>query len=82
LSDQRIIDDVPRMIDAKFLIPLPGEMRKALLERLGVFTEDGATLCKGWLEEDPFVSEKRHDLGIRRDRLADAKVAIRRLKMK
>ena len=79
---QRIVDNIPRIIDLEFLTCLSENIRTALLINLGVFTEGGLSRCREYLDEAPTVSEQRNDLSVRRDRLGDAKIDIRKLKMK
>ena len=79
---QRIVDNIPRVIDLEFLSPLAESIRSALLTDLGVISEGGLGRCKDYLNEAPIVVEQRTDLSTRRQRLGDAKAAIRKFKMK
>lgn len=57
-------------------------MRKALLLELNVYGTDGPERCKEFLDEAPHIAEHRKDLSIRRARLGNAKVALRKFNVK
>jgi hypothetical protein len=75
---KRIIDNLPRVIDAVFLQPLFHVMHDALIAELGISQEGGRDRCKAFLAESPFAAAQREELYQKRNRLESAKDAIRR----
>jgi len=74
IAYKRAIDDVPRIIDHDFLMPLGSDMQTVLRTQLDVLgTEDGEQRARRYLNEDPSVVRQREQLA-KRIRLADAVV--------
>ena len=78
LVDQRVIDNIPRGIDAEFIIPAASELRKALIDDLAIFSQHGPKRCRNLLAEAPAKTRQREDLVARRGRLERAKLSIRK----
>lgn len=57
-------------------------MSDALIAELQVFGEGSQLRCKDLLDEAPDIADLRKDLTIMKARLGDAKVALRKFKMK
>jgi hypothetical protein len=66
------------MVDLECLVPLAGVVQSSLIAELNVFGDDAQARCR----EDPGTAETRKDLSVRKARLGDAKLAIRKFKMK
>ena len=75
---QRVIDYLPRVIDASFLQPLPGLLHNALISELHIAHEDGLAQCRRYLAESPLAAAQRDELVQKRNRLESAKDAIRK----
>jgi hypothetical protein len=74
---QRIIDNVPRIIDAEFIIPAAKAFRQALVRDLGVFHPEGSQRCQAYLAESGEVARHRADLMQRKERLEKAKRVVK-----
>jgi hypothetical protein len=70
------------MVDLECLVPLAGVVQSSLIAELNVFGDDAQARCRDFLDEDPGTAETRKDLSVRKARLGDAKLAIRKFKMK
>lgn len=68
-SLQRIIDNIPRIVDHDFLRAIGKELQKALIDGLSLGTEHATDRAKMYLAEDADVSTQRHALKQRKDRL-------------
>ena len=75
---QRIIDNLPRLIDAEFIRPLANVMQDALITELDISSEKGRGRGEAFLAENAMTSSQREDLLQKRKRLATAREAIRR----
>jgi hypothetical protein len=78
LSCQRIIDNIPRIIDAEFIMPAAEAIRKALERDLHIFKDDAAERCGEFLAESDVNRRRREDLNERKNRLGHAKDAIKK----
>ena len=67
---QRIVDDVPRIIDAAIIRRLPSALSNALLKRLLSASDDD---IKRLMAEPAALAEERAELNLRKTRLEDAK---------
>lgn len=75
---KRIIDDVPRQIDAELIVPLAKTIKDALIHGLSIFdAAKGRDRCRAFLAESPMTTRQREDLVQRRDRLGQAKEAVK-----
>ena len=66
---QRIIDNVPRIIDYDFLRAIAREIQGALIVGLGVGAESAAERARAYLAEDEGVTSQRAALEQKRMRL-------------
>lgn len=74
---QRIIDNVPRLLDADLVIPLGPTMHQALIKELSVSAEGGRERCRAFLAESQIVARQREELNNKKARLGKARDAIR-----
>ena len=68
---QRIIDDVPRIVDHDFLQALGKHIQEALVEAFGVGTEKATEKAKMYLAEDPDDIARRDELTAKEHRLEE-----------
>lgn len=70
IAYKRIVDDVPRIIDAAIIRRLPSALSNALLKRLLSASDDD---IKRLMAEPAALAEERAELNLRKTRLEDAK---------
>jgi hypothetical protein len=70
---QRIVDDVPRIIDFSIIHRLPSAISHALLEHL---VSGGDSEIRRLMSESPEVAEERAELNMRKKRLEEAKKVL------
>ena len=75
-SPQRIIDDIPRAIDADFVRPLAQALLKRLVEGLGIHQDGGADAARAWLAESQEVAMEREELGRNKELLEKARQSL------
>jgi hypothetical protein len=68
---QRIIDDVPRIVDHDFLQGLEKHIQEALVEEFGIGSEGATERAKIYLAEDPSDVARRTELTIKAERLGE-----------
>jgi hypothetical protein len=68
---QRIIDNVPRVIDKDFLWALSNMAQEVLISKLGLGSRDVEERARNFLEEDPDVVGRRQTLITSLRRLED-----------
>ena len=61
-SMQRVIDDVPRIVDHDFLHGLGKQIQGALIDGVGLDGEQAKQRATMYLMEDPDIVSKREDL--------------------
>ena len=66
---QRIIDDLPRIVDHDFLQALGEHLQDALVEAFGIGTEKAIEKAKMYLAEDPNDVARREELKAKAQRL-------------
>lgn len=66
---QRVIDNVPCLIDTKFVRPLAASLQACLIRELKLGQAEGNAKCAEYLMEDPMVVSRRADLMQRRKML-------------
>lgn len=66
---QRIIDNIPSMIDLKFVKALAKEIQPFLIAKFELGTDNANTRCAMYLAEDPNIVAKRDELTARKKRL-------------
>jgi hypothetical protein len=64
------VDDIPRIIDAAVIRPLPSAISNALLKRLVSTSEED---IKRLMAEPEMLAAERAELNLRKTRLEDAK---------
>lgn len=69
---RRVTDNVALQIDRTLIREFGECLRSELLERLGIFTEDGRDACTRWMAEDPVATERRKYLSVRKTVLSAA----------
>ena len=69
MSRQRIIDNIPRVIDHDYLRAIGKEIQPALIEGLSLATEHAAARAAVFLAEDVDVSVQRAALKQKKERL-------------
>lgn len=74
--DQRIIDYVPRAIDAEIVEALASKVRDALTEDLIEASNDGKAKAKSMMQDDPQAAAQREMLQGRQRRLSTARRAL------
>lgn len=78
ITIKRIIDNLPRVIDAAFLQPLYHIMTDASIAELDIPHAGGRDRCKAFLAESPLAAAQRDELLQKRNRLESAKDAVRK----
>ncbi|KAK4705660.1 hypothetical protein P7C70_g541, partial [Phenoliferia sp. Uapishka_3] len=76
IAFKRIIDDVPRAIDADFIRPLGKCLLSRLVEGLGIHAEGGIDVARAWLAESEEVALQREELGNHRALLEKARKSL------
>ena len=66
---QRIIDNIPRIIDHDFLFAIGKDLQKSLIDGLSLGTEHATDRAKMYLAEDADVATQRQFLKQKKDRL-------------
>lgn len=73
---QRVIDNIPSLIDLKLVKAIPKDIQEFLISKLGIGAEDAADRCAKYLAEDPSMVARRDELLARKRRLEDVKLAL------
>jgi Dynamin GTPase effector domain len=68
---QRIIDNIPRVIDRNFIGKLVDRIQTVLYSELQIGTEEGLELAANLMAEDPGMALRREDLEAKSGRLTD-----------
>jgi hypothetical protein len=76
LSSQRVIDNVPSLIDLKFTKAIPKDIQSFLIDKLGLGATDAAKRCANYLAEDPTMVARRDELMARKKRLENVRLEI------
>ena len=76
-SIQRIIDNVPSLIDLKFLKAIRKELQGFLLPKLSIGAPDARDNCAKLLAEDPVMASRRDELTARKNRLESVQSELR-----
>ena len=69
MFSQRIIDDVPRIIDHDFLRPIAQELQPSLIAGLGLGEQNAAERARAYIAEDESITSLRMALEQRHTRL-------------
>ncbi|KAL0571650.1 hypothetical protein V5O48_010308 [Marasmius crinis-equi] len=69
---KRIIDNIPGLIDLRFLKALGKELQPFLVKKLGLGAGSANEACAAYLAEDPVVIAQRNELMARQTRLDSA----------
>ncbi|KAJ7629835.1 P-loop containing nucleoside triphosphate hydrolase protein [Mycena rosella] len=73
---QRVIDNIPSLIDSKFLRAIAQTLQQDLISEFGLGGENANAACATFLAEDPRLVAKREDLIARRRRLETVQVQL------
>lgn len=75
-SCQRVIDNIPALIDLKFVKAVTKELQNFLISELGLGTAHAGDRCANYLAEDVNVVARRDELVARKNRLEGVKVEL------
>lgn len=64
-----MIDNVPGLIDLKFVKAVTKDLQTFLIEKFSLGSDAGTEKCKSFLVEDPMVMAQRQELLAREKRL-------------
>ncbi|KAJ7081440.1 P-loop containing nucleoside triphosphate hydrolase protein [Mycena epipterygia] len=73
---KRVIDNVPALIDCKFLRAIAQTLQQDLISEFGLGSENANSICATLLAEDPRLVAKREDLIAKRRRLETVQVQL------
>jgi len=79
VSYKRVIDNVPSLIDLKFVKAIPKVVQNFLIAELGLGAADAAARCVKYLAEDPTIVACRDELVARQKRLESVKAELQKL---
>jgi hypothetical protein len=68
---QRIIDDVPRIVDRDFIQSLGKQIHGALVEGIGIGSENATERARLYLAEEPDDVLRREELNAKQQRLEE-----------
>jgi hypothetical protein len=66
---QRVINNVPSIIDLKFVRAMAMQLQPYLIMKLGLGTTNASTRCETYLTEKPGVVARRAELAAQKERL-------------
>jgi hypothetical protein len=78
LFTQRVIDNVPSLIDLKFIKAIVKELQNFLISELGLGSAGAGDRCVKYLAEDPNVVARRGELVARKNRLESLKIELQK----
>ncbi|KAJ7143314.1 P-loop containing nucleoside triphosphate hydrolase protein [Mycena crocata] len=73
---KRVIDNIPSLIDAKFLRAIAQTLQQDLISEFGLGSENANAVCAAFLAEDPRLVAKREDLIAKRRRLEAVQIQL------
>ncbi|KAJ7037326.1 P-loop containing nucleoside triphosphate hydrolase protein [Mycena alexandri] len=73
---KRVIDNIPALIDAKFLRAMAQNLQQELISEFGLGSENANAVCAAFLVEDPRLVAKREDLMARSRRLEAVQIQL------
>ncbi|KAJ7449129.1 P-loop containing nucleoside triphosphate hydrolase protein [Mycena galericulata] len=73
---QRVIDNIPSLIDSKFIRAIAQSLQQDLISEFGMGGPNANAVCAAFLAEDPRLVAKREDLIARRRRLETVLVQL------
>jgi len=76
VSYKRVIDNVPSLIDLKFIKAIPKDIQAFLISKLGLEAADAVKRCANYLAEDPTMVSRRDELMARQKRLNGVKLEL------
>ncbi|KAF8162470.1 P-loop containing nucleoside triphosphate hydrolase protein [Mycena galopus ATCC 62051] len=79
---QRVIDNIPALIDAKFLRAIAQNLQQELISEFGLGSEDANTVCAALLVEDPIMVARREEWTARSRRLEDVQIQLHNFGLK
>ncbi|TFK69298.1 hypothetical protein BDN72DRAFT_768086 [Pluteus cervinus] len=81
VSFKRVIDNIPMLIDLKFVRAVAEDMQKFLVEKLDLGGEGTRGRCMEYLQQDPGVNQRREELEAKMKRMKSAQDELQRLKL-
>ncbi|KAF8145095.1 P-loop containing nucleoside triphosphate hydrolase protein [Mycena galopus ATCC 62051] len=72
----RVIDNIPALIDTKFLRAIAQNLQQELISEFGLGSENANAVCAAFLVEDPRLVAKREDLMARNRRLEAVQIQL------
>ncbi|KAF7360121.1 hypothetical protein MVEN_00740500 [Mycena venus] len=76
---KRVIDNIPALIDAKFLRAIAQNLQQELISEFGLGSENANATCATFLVEDPRVVARREELMARSRRLEAVQIRLHNL---
>ncbi|KZT22881.1 hypothetical protein NEOLEDRAFT_1180623 [Neolentinus lepideus HHB14362 ss-1] len=76
VSYKRVIDNVPLLIDRKFVRAIAKDLQGFLISKLGLGTANASSRCAAYLAEDPNIIVRRDELIARKKRLEGVKLEL------
>ena len=73
---QRVIDNIPSLVDFKFVKAISTELQNHLITGLGLGSGDAGERCAAFLAEDPMIVKRREELKARKIRLETVKTEL------
>ncbi|KAJ7915221.1 hypothetical protein B0H13DRAFT_1610747, partial [Mycena leptocephala] len=73
---KRVIDNIPSLIDSKFLLAMAQNLQQELTSEFGLGSENANAVCATFLVEDPRLVAKREDLMARNRRLEAIQIQL------
>ncbi|KAJ7731892.1 P-loop containing nucleoside triphosphate hydrolase protein [Mycena metata] len=73
---KRVIDNIPALIDAKFLRAMAQNLQQELISEFSLGSENANAVCAAFLVEDPRLVAKREDLMARNRRLEAVQIQL------
>jgi hypothetical protein len=71
-----VIDNIPSLIDLKFVKAITKELQPFLISELGLGTSHANDRCAKYLAENPNVVARRDELVSRKNRLESVKIEL------
>ncbi|KDQ60446.1 hypothetical protein JAAARDRAFT_191825 [Jaapia argillacea MUCL 33604] len=76
VSYKRVIDNIPLIIDLKFVRAIGKDLQPFLIGKLGLGTPNASIRCASYLAEDPHIVARRDELVARKKRLESVELEL------
>jgi len=76
VSYKRVIDNIPSLVDFKFVKAISTDLQNHLITELGLGSGDASERCAAFLAEDPMIVKRREELKARKIRLETVKTEL------